>query len=304
MSLLLGGVMNIKDLAEKVDRYINPHWADGTPLPTGLPGLTVQRCKAATKPEVRMGTPSICLILQGKKQIEAAELTFENGPGDSQILSHALYQATEVTEASSKTPFLSLTLALDLSIMRGLYDQVGDTVFDRTDGTALAAQATEEVLSDALGRYFALTSRPWEVDVMGPLILKEIHYRLLMAPHGGMLRQLLIRDSLASRIARVTSRIRRDYRNPLNMGEMARVAGLSESAFYGHFKGITGTTPLQYQKDLRLLEARKLISTGAKPVTAAAQTVGYESATQFSREYARKFGASPRSYVGGVCVSA
>ena len=90
----------------------------------------------------------------------------------------------------------------------------------------------------------------------------------------------------------------------LNMGEMARVAGLSESAFYGHFKGITGTTPLQYQKDLRLLEARKLISTGAKRVTAAAQTVGYESATQFGREYARKFGASPRSYVGGVCVSA
>ncbi|WP_371225037.1 AraC family transcriptional regulator [Roseovarius sp. 2305UL8-3] len=295
--------MTLEILARKVDRYINPHWKNGASLATGLPHLSVQRNTVPTNPEAHLGTPSICLILQGEKATTAAGLTVKSGAGQSQILSHALFSTNHITVADQKTPYLALNLTLDLTVMRGLYDQIGDTVFDQTEGTALAVATTDDALIDALGRYFALSSKPWETDVMAPLLLREIHFRLLMAPHGGMLRQLLIRDSQASRVARVIARIRQGFRNPLNMAEMAKVAGMSDSAFYANFKTITGTTPLQYQKDLRLFEARRLIASGNSAVAAAARAVGYDSATQFSREYARKFGASPRSFIGGMRVS-
>lgn len=295
--------MTLEILARKVDRYINPHWKNGASLPTGLPNLSVQRNAVPTTPEAHLGAPSICLILQGQKTTTAAGMTVKSGAGQSQILSHALFSTNHITVADQKTPYLALNLTLDLTVMRGLYDQIGDTVFDQTDGTALAVASTDDSLIDALGRYFSLTTAPWEVDVMAPLLLREIHFRLLMAPHGGMLRQLLIRDSQASRVARVIARIRQGFRNPLNMAEMAKVAGMSDSAFYANFKTITGTTPLQYQKDLRLFEARRLITNGGSAVAAAARSVGYDSATQFSREYARKFGASPRSFIGGMRVS-
>lgn len=293
----------LENIAHKVDRYINPHWKDGTPLPTGLPNLTVQRHRKTTGPEAGLGTPAICLILQGTRKSNAAGQSLSSGAGQVQILSHALFCINEISEASETAPYLALNMSIDLGVMRGLYDQIGDAVFDATEGTAFAAGPADDALTDALGRYFALTAKPWEVDVMAPLLLREIHFRLLMASHGGMLRQLLIRDSQASRVARVIARIRQGFRNPLNMAEMAKLGGMSESSFYANFKATTGTTPLQYQKDLRLLEARRLIATGNNAVSVAARAVGYDSATQFSREYARKFGASPRSYVGGVRVA-
>ncbi|MBK7400694.1 MAG: helix-turn-helix domain-containing protein [Myxococcales bacterium] len=128
--------------------------------------------------------------------------------------------------------------------------------------------------------------------MLGPLVLKEIHYRLLVAPFGGMLRRLLRHDSQASAIARAIGHIRGDIRSPLAIPELARRVGMSTSSFHQHFKTITSTTPLQYQKELRLLEARRLLAGGAS-VTATAFEIGYESPSQFSREYARKFGVPP-----------
>jgi AraC-like DNA-binding protein len=130
---------------------------------------------------------------------------------------------------------------------------------------------------------------------MMPLIRKELHFRLLLAPHGAMLRQLVSHDSHASCIARAIERIRESFRAPLAVPELAQAAGMSPSSFHKHFKTITETTPLQYQKDLRLLEARRLLQEGHHSVSETAFEVGYESPTQFSREYARKFGASPRN---------
>ena len=129
--------------------------------------------------------------------------------------------------------------------------------------------------------------------VLGPLTSKEIHYRLLMAPFGGMLRSLIRYDSNASAIARALGHIRADIRSPIAVPDLARRVGMSTSSFHKHFKTITSTTPLQYQKDLRLLEAQRLLKTGGASVTAAAFDVGYESPSQFSREYARKFGVPP-----------
>jgi AraC-like DNA-binding protein len=129
--------------------------------------------------------------------------------------------------------------------------------------------------------------------VLGPLTSREIHYRLLMAPFGGMLRLLIRHDSNASAIARAIGHIRGDLRSPITIPDLARRVGMSASSFYQHFKRTTSTTPLQYQKELRLLEARQLLRTGGASVTTAAFEVGYESLSQFSREYARKFGVPP-----------
>jgi AraC-like DNA-binding protein len=150
----------------------------------------------------------------------------------------------------------------------------------------------------------ALADSPADAKVLGPLALKEIHYRLLVSPFGGMLRNLIRHDSYASAIARAIGRIRDDIRSPITVPDLARQVGMSASSFHKHFKMITSTTPLQYQKELRLFEARRLLKTGGASVTAAAFDVGYESPNQFSREYARKFGVPPSqdtaSAIGGV----
>ena len=132
------------------------------------------------------------------------------------------------------------------------------------------------------------------MQALAPLVLREIHFRLLRAQHGGMLRQLLLHESPASRISKAIALIRSGYKAPIAVADLAAAAGMSQSTFHEHFKSLTSTTPLQYQKELRLLEARRLLMSGGKSVASAAYDVGYESPTQFSREYARKFGIPPR----------
>lgn len=134
---------------------------------------------------------------------------------------------------------------------------------------------------------------PLDAHVLGPAILREIHYRLVLSPLGAMVRTLASADSHASRVARAIHKVRAEFRAPLSVPDLARTAGMSASSFHEHFKSVTGTTPLQYQKALRLIEARALITERAASVAQAAFAVGYESPTHFSRDYARKFGRPP-----------
>jgi transcriptional regulator GlxA family with amidase domain len=182
---------------------------------------------------------------------------------------------------------------LDVATIRKLYDEVAESGLDSERARAAETHRADPGLLDALRRYLALADSPADAKVLGPLTSKEIHYRLLMAPFGGMLRSLIRHDSDASAVARAIGHIRRDVRSPIAIPELARRVGMSVSSFHKHFKTITSTTPLQYQKELRLLEARRLLKTGGASVTTAAFDVGYESASQFSREYARKFGVPP-----------
>jgi AraC-like DNA-binding protein len=159
---------------------------------------------------------------------------------------------------------------------------------------ALAVQACDARLVDALHRYLDLAGSPADAAVLGPLVTREIHYRLAIAPFGGMLRDLIRHDSQASAIARAIARLRREFRSPIEIPELARSVGMSASSFHQHFKAITSASPLQYRKGLQLLEARRMLRAGACAVTGAAFDVGYESAAQFSRDYSRRFGVSPR----------
>lgn len=259
-------------------------------VPGGLPGLGFVRYSAPTPIQATIYEPVACLILRGRKQTSAGPMTVNFGPGESLVVSHDVPVLSQVTEC----PYLALILSLDIGLLRTLTNEIDGGAFPKARAESLNVNVADKSLIDALGRYVALGKNPTEAQVLAPLVLKEIHFRLLIAPHGGMLRKLLRTDSNASHIHRALREIRRDFRSALSVPDLARWTGMSESSFHRHFKAITGTTPLQYQKAMRLLEARRLISSGGYPVTRAALEVGYASPTQFSREYSREFGVAPR----------
>lgn len=241
--------------------------------------------------------PVICLILQGKKEMNVGNQFISLAEGDALLVSHDLPVTSKITEASLEKPYRALIFSLDLGILRSLYEQVGEAVSDDHLAKSLSASAPDPAWVGPMVRYLELMDAPLDTQVLGSMILKEIHFRLLMSPIGGMLRNLLSVDSHASRISKSIQQIRANFREPLLVGELAHVAGMSQSSFHEHFKSVTETTPLQYQKDLRMIEARALLSKGVPSVSVAGFEVGYESPTHFSRDYSRKFGCSPKHHL-------
>ena len=254
-----------------------------------MDGLQLLRQETPSAFEASLYEPVLCLILQGRKQVSIGDRTLSFGTGECLLVSHDLPVCSRVTTA----PYLALVLKVDAAAIRKLYDEVAESVLDSERARAAVTHRADPGLLDALRRYLALAVSPADARVLGPLISKEIHYRLLVAPFGGMLRRLIRHDSNASAIARAIDHIRRDVRSPIAIPDLARRVGMSASSFHKHFRTITSTTPLQYQKELRLLEARRLLKTGGASVTTVAGEVGYESSSQFSREYVRKFRVSP-----------
>ncbi len=290
--------MQNRDLIAHVCAYADRHaecqQANMELYATDLAGLTILRSRKPTALEAVLYNPLLCLILQGRKETHLGMRRVSFTAGESLIVSHQLPVISRVTEATEMNPYVALVLELDMGIVRSLYNEVSKVEIEEQHTRTLNVGKTDEALLDAMGRLVDLIDRPLEAKVLLPLVLREIHFRLLLAQHGSMLRQLLRPGSHAERIAEAIGRIKEDYATSLSVAELARVAGLSPSSFHEHFKALTATTPLQYQKELRLLEARRLLMNGTHNVSSAAFEVGYESPTQFSREYSRKFGNSPR----------
>ena len=288
--------MHLEGLIEQASRRVsaaeNGHQQAAQPMD----GLLLLRQDSPSSFEASLYEPVLCLILQGRKQVSIGEQTLSFGPGECLLVSHDLPVCSRITKA----PYLALVLEVDVATIRKLYDEVAESALDSERARAAETHRADPGLLDALRRYLALADSPADAKVLGPLISKEIHYRLLVAPFGGMLRSLIRHDSNASAIARAIGHIRGDIRSPIAIPDLARRVGMSASSFHKHFKTITSTTPLQYQKELRLLEARRLLKTGGASVTTAAFEVGYESPSQFSREYARKFGVPPSQDMASV----
>ncbi len=171
------------------------------------------------------------------------------------------------------------------------------------DARSLSASPADPSWVEPLGRYLALVGNPLEAQVLGPAILREIHFRLLMSPIGGMLRNLFSVDSHASRIGKAIMKIRAEFNEPLAVQDLAKTAGMSQSSFHSHFKLVTGTTPLQFQKDLRMIVARELIQSGQATISTSSFEVGYESPTHFSRDYSRKFGIPPSKDLKNISLA-
>ena len=279
--------MNLEGLIERASRHLSRQERGQVARP--MEGLVLLRQDTPSVFEALLYEPVLCLILQGRKQVSIGGKTWSFGPGECLLVSHDLVVRSRVTSA----PYLALVLEVDAATIRKLRDEVAEPVQGSERPRAAVTHRADSGLLDALRRYLALAESPSDAKVLGPLISQEIHYRLLVAPFGGMLRHLIRRDSNASAVARAIGHIRGDIRSSIAVPDLARRVGMSASSFHKHFKTITSTTPLQYQKELRLLEARQLLKTGGSSVTTVAYEVGYESASQFSREYARKFGVPP-----------
>lgn len=285
--------MTDPDLIRNIVQFSRKHEKTGQHYATSVPGLFVMCDPIPGKFEPMIYDPVICLVLQGSKETRIGERRVVFGAGDSMIVSHSLPVVAAITEAAPDAPYVAMILSVDLGVARSLQDEIGDFGSDQGAQSAIASKTAPELI-DAFARLFQASRDPVEAAALAPLIIREIHFRLLQADHGGMLRQMLWRDSAASKIGRVITRMRTGLADSLSVPQMANIAGMSVSAFHEHFKAIAGTSPLQYHKDLRLTEARRLLIETAGPVSSVAFEVGYESPTQFSREYARKFGASPR----------
>ena len=279
----------IEQLASLIEAQGHPEGYSASTLP-GL-GYVIQSHPSPI--ECTIYEPVACLILRGRKTTVAGPLAVDIGPGESLIVSHDLPVLSRINEA----PYLALIQTLDSDTLRALSPQIQEHPVPGDQPQSLAVDSASNELLDAFIRYVLLEQNPSDAIVLAPLVLKEIHYRLATAPNGTMLRRLLRADGVEATIDKAIQEIRANFRATLSVQELASGIGMSESTFHRHFKTITGTTPLQYQKSLRLLEARRLISTAGLQVSSAAYEVGYASSTQFSREYSREFGASPRQHL-------
>jgi len=264
---------------------------------SSLPAVHIFKREQISEFEATVYNPVICLILQGRKEMHIGARSVFLAKGDALLVCHALPVNSKITEASPKCPYRALIFSLELGILRSLYEQVGDAISDEHGATSLCTGEADPTWLDPMTRYLELMDAPLDAQVLGPMFLKEIHFRLLMSPIGGMLRNLLSVNSHASRISKSILRIRADFREALVVADLAQLAGMSQSSFHEHFKAVTGTTPLQYQKDLRMIEARALLTRGVLSVSVAGFEVGYESPTHFSRDYSRKFGCSPKHHL-------
>ena len=288
--------MVLADLLEAVGDLGEERW---TPL---LPGLGLVRSPGPYGIEAMVYEPLVCLILQGEKETTVGTRHHRVVAGQAIVVSHAQPVLARVTVASPDAPYLSLVAPLDLALLRNLDLELGDRLEAGGPGSAFLVQALDDATLAVLERFVSLVHDPTDARVLGPLVRRELHYRLLCGRHGAMLRSLVQRSSHASNIAKAIETLRESYRERLEMDAVARSVGMSASSFYKQFKAVTSTTPLQYQKDLRLNEARRLLQSGRHSVSTAAFEVGYESPSQFSREYSRRFGAPPREELGRVAA--
>lgn len=267
-------------------------------------GIYVLRHDAPTQFEASLYRPIVCLILQGGKETTLGDRRFEVAAGHCVVVSHDVPVLARICEASPEFPYLALIIELDLEVLRGLHDRVGGASAAVAPSCCMAVAPVDDATRDVIGRYLDLSADPVAARVLLPLLQQELHFRLLMSPSGTMLRALLQDDSHASHIAQAIHLLRDGFRERLTVADLARRVGMSASAFHKHFKLVTTTTPLQYQKDLRLMEAQHLLRSRGRSVSTAAFEVGYESASQFSREYARKFGWPPSRELEGAGLRA
>ena len=283
--------------AELADRIARNIPGDGL-HPTPVQGLWLIQASEPSQPLPTVYHPSICVVVQGRKQAMLAEEVFLYDPLNYLVVSMSLPITGQILDATPEHPYLCLRVDIDTAMVGELVRQLPierDNAAAR--GRAVYLGRTSASLLDAMLRLVRLLDTPDEAAVLAPLALREIHYRVLTGELGGRLRELCDVEGNAQRVARSIELIKQRYHEPLRVEQLASTAHMSVSSFHEHFKAATAMTPLQYQKQLRLQEARRLMLVDGIEAAAASHRVGYESPSQFSREYRRLFGAPPRREV-------
>ncbi|EDM57210.1 TPA: AraC family transcriptional regulator N-terminal domain-containing protein [Vibrio parahaemolyticus] len=277
-------------LAKLIDRWTG----DANQYDTPISGLRFSRWTTPTPPTSYTHNPSICLIAQGRKRVLLGEESFIYDANHFLISSIDLPIIANIIEASEEQPYLGLIMELDLTEISQLIVD-GELAFIQSKEAqkGIAVGELSESLLDAFVRLAELLNEGQNIKILAPIIKREIFYRLLMSEQGTRLHQIVTAGSHSHQIAKAIDWLKNNFVKPLSVGDLASYTGMSKSSFYTHFRSMTSMTPLQFQKKLRLSEARRLMLTENLDAMAATFKVGYESPSQFSREYSRLFGAPP-----------
>ena len=262
--------------------------------PSSINGIRIVRRNSPTEFLRCFYNPSCILVLQGVKNMIYGEENIVYTKGQYVVSCTDIPVSSRVVEASEEEPFVVLILELDSNIISNL---ILETKLPKTvdsDEKALAIADTDEELLDAFYRLALLLEKPEaEQQIMSPIVIKEIYYRLLAGPLGNQLRLINTKGTTSNQIAQAISILKEKYAEKLNMDEIAQSVNMAPSSFYRNFKKVTQVSPLQYQKQLKLYEAQRLLLSGNYDAATAGYEVGYESPTQFSREYKKMFGNPP-----------
>jgi AraC-like DNA-binding protein len=282
--------MRLAELRTLLVRHARPD------MSTAIDGVLISKAEKPTAPTASTSGTVLALVAQGAKRLALGDSVYEYRAGQYLVASVDLPVTGHFTEASPRSPALGFGLILESAAIAELLLAAEPAVMPRVNGQTprgIAVSDASDELVDAVIRLVRLLDQPQDIRVLAPLIKREILWRLITGEQGILVRQLGLADSNLAYIARAVRWIRDHYAQPFHVDDVARMSGMSASAFYRHFQAVTAMSPIQFQKQIRLQEARLLLATHPTDVTSIAYRVGYSSPSQFSREYRRQFGASP-----------
>jgi AraC-like DNA-binding protein len=280
---------NRDELVERIARAIRE---DGRVEP--LKGLHLHRSSSPKEAVHSVSDPAFCVIAQGSKEVFLGNERYQYDPAHYLLFTAELPVVSQVIEASRERPYLSFRLDLDPTLVGSVMVEAGHfSPRNQADVRAIDVSPLDASLLDAVVRLVRLLDTPAEAPFLAPLITREIVYRLLMGEQGDRLRHIAVLGGDTHRIARAIERLRTDFDQPLRIDSIARELGMSVSGFHHHFKAVTALSPLQFQKQVRLQEARRLMLGEHLDAASAGYRVGYDDASHFNREYKRLFGVPP-----------
>jgi AraC-like DNA-binding protein len=284
----------VRELRSELARQITAYMGLAEDRATAIPGVTLHRRTAPTAPCAATYEPGVIVIAQGRKRVDLGRTTFIYGESRYLLTSVDLPIVSQIVEASETTPCLAMSLKLEMPVIRELLSREEmQTAAVPSDSPAMATgEVTVEFLS-ACRRLMDLLDTPRDIPFLSGLIQREIVYRILRGPEGARLRAIATLGDQSHRTAKAIAWIKTNYAKPLRVEDLAQIAGMGLSTLHNHFRALTAMSPLQYQKQLRLQAARGRMLIDGLDAASAAFEVGYESASQFNREYSRLFGQPP-----------
>lgn len=292
------------NLQEELFNRIDAHLKQDGIHTTIIPSLYFNRQSTITGPVYEIFKPALCITVQGVKDIWLAQEHFRYTPSDYIVTSINLPIIGQVVQATSEQPYLSLKLEFTPKEIIEVLSSIEEHMISiQRNTSAIFVSRLETTLLEAVCRLVRLLDYPIDIPMLAPLIKKEILYRILQSQHSGTLKQLALEGSSAHRIQGIIEYLIGNYDKPLRIETMAEMANMSNATFHRHFKEITSMSPLQFQKQLRLQAARRLLLSESADSAEVAFRVGYESPSQFSREYARMFGRPPKEDLKNMMIS-
>jgi len=284
----------IDQLRMLVEERMRGHAPRTLDLPTALPWCQLLRRPAPTPAGRGILSPSVCLLVQGEKEMLVGQQVLRYGPGSYVQAGMAMPVSGQVTRASEASPYYGIRIDLDPREVAALVLEMGPQLSgDQADPPAVSVERADEAMLEVFVRLLRMLDRPRDLPVLGRLIKQELVYHLVSAPGGATLSGGVPGGQRERGVGEAINWIRTHYNEPLSIDALARTVHMSPSVLHRRFKAATVMSPLQYQKQIRLLEARKMLMSGGAEAASIAYEVGYESPSQFSREYRRLFGAPP-----------